>query len=67
VRGDVHTGLQMLLLDIIHLTLLMQRPGQQTTKLFIATVSPLCYRILNIGRNKIPGNSTEPQCLAPNQ
>jgi len=41
--------LQMLMLDVTFLTLLMQRLlGQQTTKIRIATVSPLFYLVLNI-------------------
>ena len=58
--------LQMLLLNVAFLTLLMQRlPGQQTTKIRIATVFPLFYLVLNI--SNIRENSSEPQCLAPNQ
>jgi len=34
----------------------MQRLGQQTSKLLIATVSPLFCLILNIRLNNIPGN-----------
>ena len=60
------TSFQMLLLDIPCLTLLMQSLGQQTTKLLIATVSPLCYHILNVTLNNTTGTSSEPQCLAPN-
>jgi len=37
----IHTGLKMLFLDVPCLTLLIQRLGQLTTKLFIATRSPL--------------------------
>jgi len=66
-RVDMLKDLQMLLLDVAYLTLPMQRLGQQTTKLFIATVSSLFYLILNIRLNNIPENSSEPQCLAPNQ
>jgi len=33
----------MLLLDAPHMMLLMQRLGQQTTKLLISTVSPLFF------------------------
>jgi len=56
----------MLLLNVAFLTLLMQRlPGQQTTKIRIATVFPLFYLVLNI--SNIRENSSEPQCLAPNQ
>jgi len=42
------TDLQMLLLDVPYLLLLMQWLAQQTTKLLIATVSPLFYLVLNI-------------------
>jgi len=41
--------------------------GQQTTKLFIATVSPLFYLVLKIRLSNIPENSSEQQCLAHNQ
>jgi len=41
VRVEMLRDLQMSSLDVAFLTLLMQRLGQQTTKLFIATVSPL--------------------------
>jgi len=57
----------MLLLDAAILTLPMQRRGQQTTKLLLATVSPLFYLVLNIRLNIIPWNSSEPLYLAPNQ
>jgi len=40
-RADMHTGLKMLVHDVPYLTLLMQRLGQLTTKVFITTVSPL--------------------------
>jgi len=43
----------MLLLDAAILTLPMQRLGQQTTKLLLATVSPLFYLVLNIRLNNI--------------
>ena len=57
---------QMLLPNAAFLTLLMQRLlGQQATKIRIATVSPLFYLVLNI--SNIRENSSEPQCLAPNQ
>jgi len=59
--------LQMLFLDVAFLTLPMQRLGQQTIKLLIATVSPLFYLILNTRHYNIPENSSEPQCLARNQ
>jgi len=49
------------------LTLLIQLLGQQTTKLQIATVSPPLYLVLNIRLNNIPENSSQQQCLAPNQ
>jgi len=42
----------------------MQRLGQQTTKLLIATVYPLFYLDLHIRLNNIPENSSEPQCFA---
>jgi len=58
--------LQMLLLFCRFLTPLMQRIlGQQTTKILIAIVSPLFYRVLNISNTR--ENSSEPQCLTPNQ
>jgi len=38
----------MLLLDTPYLTLLMQWLGQQTSKLLIATVSPLVCLVVNI-------------------
>jgi len=57
----------MLLPDVLYLTLLMHRLGQQNTKLLIATVSPLLYLVLNIRLNNIPDNSSEQHCLAPNQ
>jgi len=41
--------------------------GQQTTKLLIATVSPLLYLVLKTRLNNIPKNSSEQQCLAHNQ
>jgi len=44
----MQTGLQMSLLDVPYLTLLVQRLGQQTTKLLIATVSPLKKERLRI-------------------
>jgi len=50
-----------------YLTVLMQWLCQQATKLLIAIVSPLFYRILNIRHNTVPGYSSEPQCMAPNQ
>jgi len=51
---------------VAFLTLLMQRLlGQETTKIFIATDSPLFHLVLNI-RNTSE-NSSEPQFLAPNQ
>jgi len=59
--------LQMLLLSVPYLTLLMPRLGQRTTKLLIATVSPLFYLVSNIRLSNISENSLEPQCLAPNQ
>jgi len=64
-RVDMPGDLQMLLLNVSFLTLLMQRLlGQQTTKILIATVSPLVYLVFNI--TNIRENSSEPQCLAPN-
>jgi len=59
--------LQILLLDVPYLKLFMQRRGQRTTKLLIATVSPLFHLILNIRLNTLLGNSPEPQCLAANK
>jgi len=41
--------------------------GQQTTKVFIATVSRLLYLVLKIWLNNIPENSSVQQCLAHNQ
>jgi len=56
----------MLLLNVVFLTLLMQRLlGQQTTKNTYVTVYPLFYLVLNI--TNIRENLSEPQCLAPNQ
>jgi len=46
VQNSARVNLQMLLLDVPYLTLLMQRLGQQTTKLLIATVPPLFYLTL---------------------
>ena len=62
---NMHTGLEMLLLDDPYLTLLKQRLGQLTTKLLVATFSPLNYLILNIRFNNTPGKSSEPQCMGP--
>jgi len=66
-RVDMPGDLKMSLLDVAFLTLLMQRIGQHTTKLSIATVSLHFYLIFDSRLNSIPENSSEPQCLPPNQ
>ena len=50
--------LQIVWLHVPYLTLVMQRLDQQTTKLLIATVSPLFNLVLNIRLNNIPENSS---------
>jgi len=48
----------MLLLDVLFVTLVMQRLGNQPNKLLSVTVSLLFYFILNIRLNKIPAQCT---------
>jgi len=62
-RVDMPTDLQNLLLDV---PCLMQRLGQHTTKLLIATVFSLHYLVLNI-RLKYLKIRQSRQCLPPNQ
>jgi len=59
--------LLMLLLDVLYLTLLMQRLGQQNyqTTVLIATVYPLFYFDLNIRLSNIQGGPRGGICLAP--
>jgi len=40
---------------------------QQTTKILIATISPLFHLILNIRLSNTSEKLSEPQCLSPNQ
>jgi len=58
----------MLLLNVAFSTLLMQRLlGQQAAKIlvYVAIASPLFYLVSDI--SNIRENSSEPQCLDPNQ
>jgi len=68
VRVDMPGDLQMLLLNVAFSTLLMQRLlGQQATKILVSCGNsfPTFYLVLNI--SNIRENSSEPQCLDPNQ